>query len=249
MTAPHGVLLITAGIDFQHDRIAIVVVGWGRNEESWRLYWDELHGDIKDEKDPVWGELDKLLSTPIPTANNAVLGISAASLDSSDGNTNDSVYSYVRTRQKFGVMAIKGASIDSREREIYARPPQSIDASRANKSKAAKYGLRVNIVGTHKAKTLIDQRLRLMGTGPGRMHWYQDIRADYFEQLTTKCWHAPAQPKPHGVQLKSGAATKHWTGEVYALHAARSLKRTASKTMSGRARAANLCSRTYSATR
>lgn len=225
LTAPPGVLLITAGLDFQHDRIAVVIVGWGRGEESWRLYWNELQGDIKDVKDPVWGELDKLLATPIPTANNAVLGVSAASLDSSDGQTNDSVYSYVRTRQKYGVMAIKGASIDSREREIYTRPPQSIDASRANKSKAAKYGLRVNIVGTHKAKTLIDQRLRLTGTGPGRMHWYQDIRADYFEQLTNEVLAPhPRNPSRMVWQLKSGRRNEALDCEVYALHAARSLK-------------------------
>ena len=113
-------LLITAGLDFQHDRIAIVIVGWGRGEESWRLYWNELHGDIKDVKDPVWTELDKLLPRRFQLQTMQCLGVSAASLDSSDGQTSDSVYSYVRTRQKFGILAIKGASIDSREREIYA---------------------------------------------------------------------------------------------------------------------------------
>src|SRR5690606_5053430 len=100
-------------------------------------------------------------------------------------NTSDAVYTYVRDRLRYNIMAIKGASIDSREKEIYSKPPTSVDTTQDN-TKAAKYGLRVNIVGTHKAKTLIDNRLRLTGAGPGRMHWYSEIRADYYEQVTNE---------------------------------------------------------------
>ncbi|HHK4469861.1 TPA: terminase gpA endonuclease subunit, partial [Pseudomonas aeruginosa] len=72
------------------------------------------------------------------------------SIDSSDGNTNHAVYAYVRDRQRFNIMAIKGASRDSLEKEIFSRPSASVDTARDN-TKAAKYGLRVYIVGTHKA--------------------------------------------------------------------------------------------------
>lgn len=224
MTAPHGVVLLTAGIDVQHDRLAVVIVGWGRGEESWRICWDELHGNTVDINDPVWRELDKLLSTPIKTESGAQLGISAISIDSSDGQTNDAVYTYVRNRQRYGVMAIKGASHNI-DREIFGRPAASIDQSRANKSKAAKYGLRVFIVGTHKAKTLIDQRLRLEGNGPGRMHWPKDIRPDYFEQLTNEVLAPhPRIPSKKVWQKKAGRSNEALDCEVYALHAARSLK-------------------------
>ena len=224
LTAPAGVLLITAGVDVQGDRLAITIVGWGRGEESWRLYWGELPGNPKYPTDPVWSELDKLLATAIPTASDCRLSISAVSIDSSDGNTSDAVYTYVRDRQRYNIMAIKGASIDNREREIFTKPPTSVDTTQDN-TKAARFGLRVSIVGTHKAKTLIDNRLRLTGSGPGRMHWYSEIRADWYEQVTNEVLAPhPRQPNKMVWQKKAGRRNEALDCEVYALHAARSLK-------------------------
>nr|WP_170849348.1 phage terminase large subunit family protein [Azotobacter beijerinckii] len=224
LTVPHGVLLITAGIDVQGDRLAVVITGWGRGEESWRLYWGELPGNPVDVNDPVWRALDDLLSRPVPTVNGGQLVISAASIDSSDGNTNHAVYTYVRNRQRYSLMAIKGASIDNRDKEIFTKPAQTADTGQDN-TKAARYGLRVHIVGTHKAKTLIDQRLRLKGRGPGRMHWYREIRADYYEQLTNEVLAPhPRNPSKMVWQKKPGRRNEALDCEVYALHAARSLK-------------------------
>ncbi len=224
LTAPKGVLLVTVGVDVQGDRLALVIIGWGRGEESWRLYWGELPGNPIDPNDPVWGELDRIVSTPIPTEGGAQIAVSAVSIDSSDGNTSDAVYTYVRDRQRFNIMAIKGASIDSRDREIFTKPAQSTDTSQDN-TKAAKYGLRVFIVGTHKAKTLIDGRMRLKGSGPGRMHWYSEIRADYYEQLTNEVLAPhPRIPSRMVWQKKAGRRNEALDCEVYALHAARSLK-------------------------
>lgn len=224
LTAPKGVLLVTVGVDVQGDRLALVIIGWGRGEESWRLYWSELPGNPIDPNDPVWGELDRIVSTPIPTEGGAQIAVSAVSIDSSDGNTSDAVYTYVRDRQRFNIMAIKGASIDSRDREIFTKPAQSTDTSQDN-TKAAKYGLRVFIVGTHKAKTLIDGRMRLKGSGPGRMHWYSEIRADYYEQLTNEVLAPhPRIPSRMVWQKKAGRRNEALDCEVYALHAARSLK-------------------------
>ncbi|WP_275629063.1 terminase gpA endonuclease subunit [Pseudomonas sp. 273] len=224
LTAPNGVLLVTAGVDIQGDRIAACIVGWGRGEESWRLYWGELQGDPKDTSDGVWRELDKLLATAIPTENGHRLAISAVSIDSSDGNSSHAVYTYVRDRQRFNIMAIKGASVDNKDKEIFTKPPASVDTTQDN-TKAAKYGLRVFIIGTHKAKTLIDSRLRLKGSGPGRMHWYSEIRSDYYEQLTNEVLAPhPRQPTKMIWQKKAGRRNEALDCEVYALHAARSLK-------------------------
>lgn len=224
LTAPKGVLLVTVGVDVQGDRLALMIVGWGRGEESWRLYWGELPGNPIDPHDPVWSELDKIIATPIPVEGGAQIAVSAVSIDSSDGNTSDAVYTYVRDRQRFNIMAIKGASIDSRDREIFTKPAQSADTSQDN-TKAAKYGLRVYIVGTHKAKTLIDGRMRLSGSGPGRMHWYSEIRPDYYEQVTNEVLAPhPRQPSKMVWQRKAGRRNEALDCEVYALHAARSLK-------------------------
>ncbi|WP_460415487.1 phage terminase large subunit family protein [Pseudomonas sp. microsymbiont 2] len=224
LTAPKGVLLVTVGVDVQGDRLAVLFTGWGRGEESWRLYWGELPGNPIDPHDPVWTELDKMIATPIPTESGAQIAVSAVSIDSSDGNTSDAVYTYVRDRQRFNIMAIKGASIDSRDREIFTKPAQSADTSQDN-TKASKYGLRVFIVGTHKAKTLIDGRMKLKGSGPGRMHWYSEIRSDYYEQVTNEVLAPhPRNPSKMVWQKKAGRRNEALDCEVYALHAARSLK-------------------------
>lgn len=223
-TVPYGGLILTAGVDIQHDRIAIVIVAWGRAEESWRVWWGEIPGNPLDKADPVWKALDNILFSSYPHESGAQLRIARASVDSSDGVTSDAVYTYVRARIARGVMAVKGASMDSIDREIFSLPKQSIDANAKN-TKAYKYGLRPYIVGTHKAKDLIDARLKLTGNGPARMHWFKDIRPDYFEQITNEV--KVPHPKRRNVkvwQKKAGKPVEALDCEVYALHAARAAK-------------------------
>lgn len=227
LVAPHGVLAISAGVDAQHDRLAVVLRGWGRDEESWLMYWGELHAktSIVDINDPVWAELDKLLFTPKESADGYKLIVSSISIDASDGQTSDAVYHYVRTRQRRGVMAVKGSSNDYGTREIYSAPKK---ADYKNKTKASKYGLQVYMVGTHKAKDLLigDRgRITLLGHGAGRMHWYQNVRADYYEQLTSevKAPHRSMRGKLIW-QKKAGQRNEAIDCEVMALHAARAIK-------------------------
>ena len=44
-TVPEEVLVITAGVDIQDDRIEMEVVGWGMDEESWSLDYIRIYGD------------------------------------------------------------------------------------------------------------------------------------------------------------------------------------------------------------
>jgi phage terminase large subunit GpA-like protein len=227
LTIPAGAWALTAGVDVQHDRLAVCIWAWGRGEEMWLVYWGELQAkrNTADRTDPVWQELDQLLFTPRRHARGVMVGLIAASIDASDGNTSDTVYHYARARQARGVMATKGSSNDYGLREIYATP-KKIDHK--NKSKAAKHGLQVYIVGTHKAKDLLvgeRGRISLVGDGPGRMHWYQDVRPDFFEQLTSevKAPHRRMRGKLMW-QVKSGVRNEALDCTVLALHAARSAK-------------------------
>ncbi|WP_436263754.1 phage terminase large subunit family protein [Paraburkholderia terricola] len=228
-TVPAGALVLTAGIDVQHDRIAIVLRAWGRGEESWLVLWDEIYGNVLEQgTDPmvggVWGALTDLVTQGYRHANGWVLRVKAASIDSSDGSTSDAVYRYVRVAQKRGIniMAIKGAKqIDA---EIFSVPKAPVDSVR-NNSKAAKYGLRPYMVGVSKAKDLIlDNRLKLEDDGAGRMHWYRGVRADYLQQLTAEV-KVPGRTGSKRIwQKKAGARNEALDCEVYALHAARSIK-------------------------
>lgn len=223
LTIPWGGLVLTVGVDVQHDRLAVIIRAWGRGEESWLVYWGEINGQTVVPEQGAWIDLDALLLKGFKHASGATLNIRAGSIDSSDGTTTDAVYAFVRKRLNRGIMAVKGASADD-GKEIFSPPRISVDTDR--KQKAHKYGLRPFIVGTTRAKdTLLDGRLQLTGTGPGRLHWYKSVRPDYWEQLTSEI-KAPHRTMRHKKvwQKKSGVRNEALDCEVYALHAARSLK-------------------------
>jgi len=235
LTVPWGGLLLTLSADVQPDRIAILVVAWGRGEESWRVYWGEIHGNTVDHNDPIWTELETFLFRPYAHASGAELFVEAASIDSGDGNTSDAVYWFCRKHRRRGVMPVKGRDVG----EIFAHP-RAVDPGR-KPTKAAKYGLHVYLVGTEKAKDLLigfgehGGRLRLCeklgdrvitGNGPGRMHWYRGIRGDYFGQVTAEV-KAPMKGKQRNKlywQVKSGQRNEALDCEVYAIHASRRTK-------------------------
>tara|TARA_Y100000782_G_scaffold71835_2_gene77661 strand:- start:17767 stop:19800 length:2034 start_codon:yes stop_codon:yes gene_type:complete len=225
LQVPNSGLVMTAGIDVQPDRLAVVLMAWGRGEESWIVYWGEIHAQtsVNDINDPCWFELDRALNGVYRHESGAPIRIAAAGIDSGDGNTQDAVYNYVRTR-KGGIgpklMAIKGSNdIDAEIVKI----PKKVDIN--GKTKAAKWGLRIWMIGVNRAKDLISGRMKLTGSGPGRMHWPDDIRPDFYAQITGE---SKIPSRKHQGKLiwtrKSGANVEAWDGIVYATHAGRVLR-------------------------
>lgn len=224
-TVPWGGFVLTAGIDVQHDRLAIVIRAWGRGMESWLVYWGEIHGQTLVPEAGAWLDLDAVLTAEFAHASGNKLTMRAVSVDSSDGVMTDTVYAYVRKRLGRNYMAIKGASEQGvASKEIYSKPKTSIDNN--SKHKPHPSGVRPYIVGTQRAKDLlIDGRLTLTGHGPGRIHWYKSVRPDYWEQITSEIKAPHKSIKNRKVwQKKSGARNEALDCEVYALHAAMSLK-------------------------
>ena len=231
LVVPHGGLLVTAGVDVQHDRLAVVLRAWGRNQESWLLYWGEIYASrsIVDSADPAWANLDKLLFGTIKHANGSKMRIVAASIDSSDGQTNDVIYSYVREKMKkhgaITLMAVKGSS-SQQDPEIFSPPRNAVDHRRHDRrTKADRHGVQVYIVGTNKAKDWIAAQAKLEAEGGGRWHHYAGVRPDYYEQLTAEV-KAPSKATRYRKvwQKKSGRSNEALDCEVYALHAARAAR-------------------------
>lgn len=223
---PPGGLVVTAGVDVQRDRLAVVLRAWGKGMESWLLYWGELAAKVSttDSSDPVWRDLADLLNRPIKHADGFHLKPQSISIDSG-GHSTEQVYDFVRPRLRQGFRPIKGSSNDYGSREIYAAP-KKVDYK--TKTKASKFGLSVFMVGTHKAKDLIfgeGGRLALTGEGPGRMHWYDTVRDDYYAQLNGIV-KAPNRRSRGRLmwQDKPGHPVEAADCEVYALHAAYALR-------------------------
>jgi len=224
-TIPWGGMILTAGVDVQHDRLAIIVRAWGRGMESWLVYWGEIHGQTLIPNEGAWKDLDLLLTGDFTHASGNKLVLRAVSIDSSDGTTTDAVYAYVRKRAARNYMAIKGASEQSAaSKEIYTKPTVSVDLNKKHKPHPS--GVTPYIVGTQRAKDLmIEGRLRLTGSGPGRLHWYKTLRPDYWEQLTSEVKAPHKTVKNRKVwQKRAGVRNEALDCEVYALHAAMSLK-------------------------
>lgn len=224
LSVPAGGFILTAGVDVQHDRLAIIIRAWGVGEESWLVYWGEIFGSTLVANAGAWLDLDKLLDGDFKHATGATLRIGAVSVDSSDGAATESVYAYVRQRRAKKYMAIKGHSETTDERREIFTSPRTVDLNKKNK--AQKFGLQVFMVGTSRAKdTIIENRLKLNGSGPGRLHWYATVRADYWDQLVSEVKAPHRSVKNKKVWMKkAGKRNEALDCEVYALHAARSLK-------------------------
>lgn len=219
LVVPHNGLLLTIGVDVQDDRLAVVIRAWGKGEESWLVWWGEILAKhtVVDINDPVWSELDRIVFGRYQHTRFGSIGVTALHIDS--GDNSEAVYHYVRDRKGRGVniRAVKGSN--DTEKAIVSTPKKlDLNAS----TKASKFGLQVWMVGVEKGKDLISERLRLTGNGPGRMHAFKDVRADYFDQMLGE---SKIPDRKRGGRKKwtkkSGARVEALDCENYAMHAAR----------------------------
>jgi phage terminase large subunit GpA-like protein len=170
---PHGVGLLTAGVDVQNNWVELLVVGWGAGEESWRIAHHRIYGDPLTAE--LWARVEPLLVKPYSHASGADLRIRRAAIDS--GFASDSVYSFVLSRQERGVYAVQGIG-------GAGKPP----TSRARK--VGRDGVELYMVGVETLKDTLFSRLRRSRPGPGYRHFatprperYNGFDAEYYAQL------------------------------------------------------------------
>lgn len=172
---PEGVALLTAGIDVQDSRLECEIVGWGRDEESWSIDYQQFDGDPGDPE--VWERLDAHLRERWRRADGREFAVEAACVDSG-GHHTQAVYSFSKARLGRRIWAIKGASERNGQRSPVwpAKRP-------TNKGKV---GFRPIVIGVNAAKDAIADRLARSGHGPGYMHFPDDRDLGYFQQLTAE---------------------------------------------------------------
>jgi len=169
-TLPSGVVIITAGIDVQDDRLEMEIVGWGRNEESWSLEYKTIYGDPSSAI--VWGELDTHLRKTYFHVRGVELPIRSACVDSG-GHHTQSVYAFCKAREGRRVFAIRG--VGGEGKPLVGRPTIN-NAQR----------VKLFPVGVDTAKELVYSRLRITEPGPGYCHFPASYDDEYFRQLTAE---------------------------------------------------------------
>lgn len=231
---PASGIILTMGVDVQHNRFAVVIRAWGRNGNSWLVYWGEIFGFVKDPEDPVWRALTELClgkyTHAVSTAEHPIsLGISACSIDSSDGNTSQLVYNWVKAVNKAKkdnrTYACKGSSdIGANTKEIFTVPsnPDGITSTAKRKTLAESSGVHVYMVGTQKAKDEVLRKLSLKGSKDRSFH-YKECREDYEEQLLSNKKRISPSGERVRYELVFGKRDEALDCEVLALHASRAL--------------------------
>lgn len=230
-SVPAGALVPLLTVDVQHDRLAITCWVVGRGEEMWLAYWGEVYGQTVVAHQGAWIELEQLLTHEIATPSGVALRIAGCGIDCSDGQTSDAAYAFVRKhdRQARPVLALKGASDAEGRIEIWT-PPKAIDPNRKS-TKASKFGIQIHMVGTAKAKDLIlgwaqeGGRVRLAGNGAGRMHWYEGVRDDFYEQILSEI-KIPSRfnPRRRAWKARTDRRNEALDCTVYAVYLSRHLR-------------------------
>lgn len=162
---PDEVLLITAGVDVQDDRIEITFLGWAKSGDIFVLGHTVIWGSSID--DTTWAEVDEALKTLFKHPRGGTLKVAATIVDSGDGGVTELVYRFCGPRFGRRVMAGKG---DGGKRPIVT-PSQS-------KTR----GTRLFIVGVDEIKAHLMLRLSRGNT----VHFSNTLEPVWYEQLTSE---------------------------------------------------------------
>lgn len=102
-----GVLMLTAAVDTQGNRLEYEVCGWGEGEECWGIEKGVILG--QPDQLSTWKKLDVVLDKIYLFADGSGLKIARTFIDSGGGSTLD-VYRYCQRNQRNQRFAIKGSN-------------------------------------------------------------------------------------------------------------------------------------------
>jgi phage terminase large subunit GpA-like protein len=210
-TVPEAALLLTAGVDVQHDRLALVLWAFGPGEEAFAVAWEEIFGSPAEGS--TWNKLDEVFARRFPHELGGTIGITAACVDAGDGVTTGYVLDYCRARRRRHVLAIKGQSQPGKP--AIGRPTK-VDVSLRG---VATHGSALLWpVGSDTVKGWLMGRLRT----DGMVHFPAGLPDDFYTQLTSErlvTKHTKGMPRREWVKAPS-ARNEALDATVYAYAAA-----------------------------
>lgn len=225
---PFGGIALTAGIDVQHNRFAIIVRAWGQGGNSWLVLWTEIFGNVLDPSDSVWEELTEMMVKGFPHVAKTISGnpvqilIEAISIDASDGRVTELVYRWADAMNTAGIptFAAKGSTDTNFNADIYCEPAAADQSTQQQerKSLAERMGVNVFVYGAHKAHEEIIRRLSLTGTRD-RYYHNETSYGQYEEQMLSCTKEISVDGKITRFKLKPGKRKEAMDSEKLALHA------------------------------
>lgn len=214
LVVPYEGLVLTLGIDVQHNRFALTLIAWGRFGCCWLVNWKEIFGNVHNPSDSIWQELTDYCRTQFTHVTAKGMPISAISIDSGDGSTAELVYRWVKKMNEFPefngeVRACKGVrELRFSHDEIYSEPSEAdvITYKQERKTLAERMGVKVFTVGTHRAHDEILRRLSLNKIDDCKQDRFYFCETQYggFEEQILSC-------------RKLIDTTSNYTKEVYKL--------------------------------
>lgn len=163
---PDGVLLLTAGVDVQDSYLAVEIVGWGKDKESWGIDYQILMGDPK--QPAVWNQLESHLLKNWHFEDNSYLTPACVCIDSGGHNTSE-VYEFTKKHELRRWFAIKGVGGD--DKPYIGKPVRN------NRQNA----IRIDI-GVNSGKSRIISNIGLEDEGPNYCHFPRDPERGYDEE-------------------------------------------------------------------
>lgn len=169
---PDGVLLLTAGVDVQRDRLECSIYGWGIGKECWGIEHRVIEGKPDDVK--TWAKLDSVLKQERFKANGVSVPVGCTFIDSGDGTHTSDVYRYTKARERQRIFSIKG-------RGGFGIPFVGMP-NRNNVGKTMLFSL-----GVDAGKSLVYGALAVEEEGPNFVHYpmqgERGFDAEFFKQL------------------------------------------------------------------
>jgi phage terminase large subunit GpA-like protein len=173
---PEAVKVVTGFCDVQGDRLEVLLVGWGADEEAWPFRYEIIHQDPA--QPGAWKELDALLRKSFKTVTGRMLRIQAFGIDTG-GHHGNQVHSFCRARRGRRIFACKGMA--------GAKP---IWPGRASKSKNNDP---LYLIGVDTAKEAIYAQLKIDPPEPGQrkpgfIHFptAENFGPEFFAQLNSE---------------------------------------------------------------
>ncbi len=154
---PSGVLLLTAAVDVQANRLEYEVVGWSVGFERWGIVKGVIRGAPNDAS--TWQGLDNVLDRVYRFGNGTPIKIARTFIDS--GYSTAAVYEYCRAQARRGRYAVKGkAGMGLPLLYRYSNPKGA--------------GLLLTILGVDDGKSEVFSRLGVTAGNDGYMHFPHD---------------------------------------------------------------------------